>query len=78
MSISSLQQAKSIVSEILEINSTQIDDDATIETLDKWDSLNHMRILMQLEEQFETSIDTEIAMEMFSISAISNWIETHR
>ena len=73
-----VDQAKEIAAEVFEVSAAEIKDDDTIETLNNWDSLNHMRMLMLLEDRFNTTIDTEVAMEMFSILAIANWIETQK
>jgi len=73
-----VDQAKAIAAEVFEVSAAEIKDDDTIETLSNWDSLNHMRMLMLLEDRFKTTIDTEVAMEMFSILAIANWIETQK
>ncbi len=72
--MSSMEAAKSALSEILEINASELADDDTIETVEKWDSLNHMRLIMHLEEKYGTTVETDDAMEMFTLQAITNWI----
>ncbi len=43
----------------------------TIETVDKWDSLNHMRLVLHLEEILGKQLETEEAMSLFTVQAIS-------
>lgn len=49
----------------------------TIETIKKWDSLNHLRLIMHLETVLGEEIDTEEAMTLFTIEAIAELFQRH-
>lgn len=46
----------------------------TIETVKKWDSLNHMRLILQLEEELGHQIETDDAMTLFSVEQIADFL----
>ncbi|MBE7637908.1 hypothetical protein GUA87_13710 [Sneathiella sp. P13V-1] len=73
--MSSIDAAKSVLAEILEIETSELTDEDTIESVERWDSLNHMRMIMLLEEKHKTTVATDDAMEMFTLQAIASWIE---
>jgi acyl carrier protein len=66
---------KVVVSKILHLPLDQITDDSTSNTVDEWDSLGHMKIILALEEEFGLTFDNSQIAEMTSISMISSIIE---
>ncbi|WP_169544670.1 acyl carrier protein [Sneathiella aquimaris] len=73
----SISKAIQILAEILECEPQSLSAEDTIETVDKWDSLNHMRLVLYLEERLNTQLETEDAMTLFTISAIAALLEKH-
>jgi len=49
----------------------------TIETIEKWDSLNHLRLIMHLETVLGEEIDTDEAMTLFTMEAIAELFKRH-
>lgn len=49
----------------------------TIETIEKWDSLNHLRLIMHLEAVLGEEIDTDEAMTLFTLEAIAELFQRH-
>ena len=45
-----LQDAIALVSIALDVPKSSIKDGSSMETLDKWDSLGHMRIILEIEQ----------------------------
>jgi acyl carrier protein len=66
---------KVVVSKILHLPLDQITDDSTSNTVDEWDSLGHMKIILALEEEFGLTFDDSQIADMTSISMISSIIE---
>ncbi|MEH6405633.1 MAG: acyl carrier protein [Sneathiella sp.] len=54
---------------------SDISPDDTIETVAKWDSLNHMRLILALEENLNAEIETDDIMSLFSIAGIADYLE---
>lgn len=52
-----------IVASIMHVSAAEINDDSSPQTLSKWDSLNHMKLIMALEEIFNVEFsDTDISL----------------
>lgn len=52
----------------LNILNDQIQDSLTYQSIPEWDSISHMILISQLEEDFEVSIDTEDVIDMSSVA----------
>ncbi|MEH6477731.1 MAG: acyl carrier protein [Sneathiella sp.] len=63
------------ISLILDCNADSIGAEDTIETIDNWDSLNHMRLILHLEEELGRMIDTEDTLTLFSVTGIANYLK---
>ena len=49
-----------------------ISDDISQANCDKWDSLNHLNLIIELEEEFNTSFEPEEIAEMYSLEIITD------
>ena len=56
---------------------SQIPEDASPETLEGWDSLRHLEIMLELEMQFGVRIPTEEVPELISVDAIEEALRAH-
>ncbi|MBM3453687.1 MAG: acyl carrier protein [Bacteroidetes bacterium] len=54
--------------EALGINAALIVDSLEYQTVPEWDSISHMILISQLEEDFEVSIDTDDVIDMSSFA----------
>ena len=52
----------------------EIDADASQTTCEKWDSLQHLNIIVALEEEFDLSFEPEEIAEMKSVAIIEEFI----
>ncbi len=43
-------------------------EDAIFQDMEDWDSMNHMRFIMLIEEQFDITLDGDDIVEMTSLS----------
>jgi acyl carrier protein len=50
---------KALFADILQISSDQINDRSTPDTIEAWDSLNHLNLIATFEEEFSIDIDPE-------------------
>ena len=61
---------KSVMSSVFHVPVEKIKDDASPDTIESWDSLKHMNLIVALEEEFRTEFnDNEIFRELFSITS---------
>lgn len=59
-----------IISDVTGVPVVDINDDSGPDTIDKWDSVTHINIMLALEEEFEVSLSDEDVLEMLSVSLI--------
>jgi len=61
---------KSVMSAVFEISADQIKEDSSPDTIESWDSLKHMNLIVALEEEFLLRINDEQTLEMLNYSLI--------
>lgn len=61
---------KSILSTILLVPASEILDTTSAESLDTWDSLNHISLLGALEQEFGVTINTDRIEKTRSVAAL--------
>ena len=66
------EQIKKVMSAVFEIPVEQIKDDSSPDTIDSWDSLKHMNMVVALEEEFEVEFTEYEIMEMMNYSLIKS------
>jgi len=53
---------KKVMASVLEIDTTEINDDSSMDTIANWDSLRQMNLVLALEDSFAVSIpDDDVA-----------------
>lgn len=66
----SMEKLTEIVCSSLGISTAEYNDELNMQASVKWDSLNHMRLITAIEEQFQLDIDMDDIIEMTAISTI--------
>lgn len=64
------EQVKQIMSGLFSLDAINIDGNSSIKTVERWDSLQHVNLMMALEQEFDIQIDVVDAIEMTSFPAI--------
>lgn len=68
---------KKIIADVLLIEVDQIDDNASPDTIEVWDSLNQMNIVVALEEEFDIQISDDNVIEMLNLKLINSIISEY-
>ena len=68
------KQIISLISKILNLKVTQLNQKSSAKNIKNWDSMNHVKIIVGLEKEFKVKINTSVAMELDSIKKIVNFI----
>jgi acyl carrier protein len=71
-------EVKEILANVLEINIATIFDNATQKDIAKWDSLQHLNLIVEIEDKYDISIDPEDISEMLSIDKIIEIIKKYK
>lgn len=68
-------QVKEIVADLFNVSEEEIDDDASPETIEAWDSLQHLNLVVALEETFNIRLEPEEIQALTSVGAITQTVE---
>jgi acyl carrier protein len=61
---------RTILSSVLQVSLDSVTDDTSMASVDAWDSLRHMSLVLALEEEFDVVIDELIAFDIVSLGLI--------
>ncbi len=62
----SLEKYKKVFTEALSIDQSKFDDKVKYNNIPEWDSIGHMTLISELEENFSISIDTDDVVDFSS------------
>ena len=71
-------EVKEVLAKVLEIDIATILDNATQKDIAKWDSLQHLNLIVEIEDKYDISIDPEDISEMLSIDKIIEIIKKYK
>jgi acyl carrier protein len=61
---------KDVMATVLDITADSINDDTSMDTVEAWDSIKHMNLVLAIEEEFGISIPDEDAANITSYPLI--------
>ena len=59
-----------VVSDVLGVPIEKVNDDSSPDTIQSWDSLSHINLILALEAEFTISLSPDDVLEMLSVSLI--------
>lgn len=69
------EQVKEIMASVFEVDKNQITADTTPQSLENWDSLRHINLVVALEEAFEVEFDEEEIADMISYKLVLHFLK---
>ncbi|MBB4823655.1 acyl carrier protein [Sporosarcina luteola] len=60
------QKLQSVFTEALGIDASQVVDDLTYNSIPEWDSIAHMALVAEIDDQFDIMLDTDDVLDMSS------------
>lgn len=66
-----------LLGEILGLDAHAIDDSTSPQTVESWDSLNHLNLVMAIEQEFGLSLSVDDALDMKSVDTIHTVLARH-
>ena len=64
------KKIKELMATVFEIDEYLIDENSSTQTIDHWDSLRHMNLIVALEEEFNVRFEDEEISELINYSLI--------
>lgn len=71
------QKLKKVLSRMFNVSPDMITDDASPDTIENWDSLRHMNLVLALEEEFGVELTDDQVVEILSYKLIKIVLKEH-
>ena len=75
MTASTFEQVKSIASDIFGVPTDKITAESSPETIENWDSMQHLNLVLAVEEKFGVQLSPEDIEQMKNIGAVAKLVE---
>jgi acyl carrier protein len=75
LTASTLQQVRSIASDIFSVPADKITAESSPETIENWDSMQHLNLVLAIEEKFGVQLEPENIEQMKNIGAVAALVE---
>ncbi|HEY6301534.1 MAG TPA: acyl carrier protein [Terriglobales bacterium] len=75
MTANVLEQVRSVASDIFGIPADKITAESSPETIERWDSVQHLNLTLALEEKFGVQLEPEDIEQMKNIGAAATLVE---
>lgn len=72
------EQIKKVMSAVFGLDENQINENSSTDTIENWDSLQHINLIMALEEEFDLEFESDDITKMISFTDISNVINSKK
>ena len=71
------QRLKTLLANIFNIEINSINNDSSVDTIENWDSLNHLKLVLAIEQEFNVSFTAEQSVEILNLPLIRMTLEEH-
>jgi acyl carrier protein len=68
---------KKVLADIFKIEVAEVNEETSVDTVDRWDSLNHLNLILALESEFNVSFSEEQSVEIMNYPLIKMVLEEH-
>ena len=75
MTSSTLEQVRNVASDIFGIPVDKITAESSPETIDNWDSMQHLNLVLAIEEKFGVQFEPEDIEQMKNIGAVATLVK---
>jgi acyl carrier protein len=66
---------KKVLASVLGVKASQVRDDASVTTVEEWDSVKQIKLILALEERFGVQFDDDEIAELISLDAIEQALD---
>lgn len=71
------QKLKNVLANVFNVDASKINDDSSVDTVENWDSLNHLKLVLALEQEFDISFSEEQTVEIMNFPLIKMTLGEH-
>ena len=69
-------EVRTILAAVLRISSSDISSDTSTDTVDGWDSLAHMNLIVAIENKYNISLDEQEIVEVTNLVSLTQLVES--
>ena len=69
------QKIKNVMASVFKVDLSDINEDASPDSLENWDSLGHMNLVVALEEEFNITFQEDEIIEMLNYKLVREIIK---
>jgi len=73
--MNTLNQVKEAIAETLNVPSSSITSESSADSIDAWDSLAQVNLMITIEQTFDIMLDVEDFMNLNSVASITEFID---
>ncbi len=73
----SVSVMREVVAQVLGVEASSLTDESSPETIDQWDSLNHLRLITAIETRFGLVLPMAAVLEIQNLGSLSRVIQSH-
>ena len=66
-----VERLQRVMADVLKIEASEIGDDTSVDTVEEWDSLRHLNLVLALEQEFDISFTEEQTVEILNFPLIN-------
>ena len=70
-----MQDFINFIADVMEVNADTLTEDTGFGTIEKWDSLMHMRLVMEIEEEYDVEIPIDEIPSIKTLKDFYKYIE---
>ncbi len=70
-------RVRQVMADVFSISTGAIDDETSIDTVERWDSLSHLNLILALEQEFGISFTEEQTVELMNFPLIKVLLSEH-
>jgi acyl carrier protein len=75
LTTSTFEQVRNIASDIFGVAADKITAESSPETIENWDSMRHLNLVLAIEEKFGVQLDPEDIERMKNVGAVAELVE---
>ncbi|WP_352400054.1 acyl carrier protein [Anaerotignum sp.] len=68
---------KSLIADIFGVDDKSINEDTSIDTVDEWDSIKHLNLILALESEFDVTFSEQETVEILNYPLIVLTLKEH-
>jgi acyl carrier protein len=75
LTASTFEQVRNVASDIFRVPADKITAESSPETIESWDSMQHLNLVLAVEEKFGVQLEPEDIEQMKSVGAVAELVE---